>query len=84
MGISSSSDLASIHTRYKQFQQYDETKAKFMAELIASYEQMEQQCQALLAQRNEDRAWLQTWQAEKAQYDQLLNNAQRIMVSRNI
>ncbi|KAA8618628.1 hypothetical protein TUN199_08273 [Pyrenophora tritici-repentis] len=72
-------DLASIHTRYEQFQRHDEDKAKFVAELIAYSEQLVQKCRNVTAERDEYRAWFEKWQLDKDHYELLLRNAQQIM-----
>lgn len=78
---SPSGDLPTMHQRYEQFQRHDEDKAKFVAELMAQNERMIRQSQALVIERNQYRAWAESMQTERNQYDMLLTHAQRIMVS---
>jgi hypothetical protein len=51
-----------------------------LQEMVTRYEFMHQQYQALVNERDRDRAWLTAWQNEKLQYDKKHNCILREMV----
>ncbi|KAG9190991.1 hypothetical protein G6011_09079 [Alternaria panax] len=75
----SDADLAAFTGRFEHFQQFEEEKTQFLAEMVTRYQYMHQQYQTLTIERERDRAWVIAWQNEKVQYEKKHNRMLREM-----
>ncbi|KAB2108869.1 hypothetical protein AG0111_0g2978 [Alternaria gaisen] len=76
----SGADLTAFTRRFEHFQQFEEEKTQFLAEIVTRYEYMYQQYQALAIERERDRVWVTAWKNEKVQYEKKHNHMLREMV----
>ncbi|OWY52724.1 metal ion binding protein [Alternaria alternata] len=75
----SDADLTAFTRRFEHFQQFEEEKTQFLAEIVTRYEYIYQQYQALAIERERDRVWVTAWKNEKVQYEKKHNHMLREM-----